>query len=427
MMDIVGQLPYNSPLRSKAQAMTVGMLFNSLEHPPKSYLGEKHQYRTADGSHHNFMLPEFGKAGMPYAKTVRSAKKLHGAKPDPGVLFDLLQARDEFHPNEAGISSMFLYHATILIHDLFNTNRQDSNISDTSSYLDLAPLYGSSQEDQDKVRLGKDGLLKPDTFHEDRLLGQPPGVNVLLVMYSRFHNYVATMLKEINEDGRFTERPNTRSEDLEAKDNKRTPRDPKKVVDNDIFQTARLIVGGLYISISLGDYLRAIQGVHEKDTTWTFDPRMYIEKTAQGEAVPRGMGNQVSAEFNLLYRFHPAVSKKDGEWTEDFIVKEAIKRLGKSEGFKAEDLTPREMWAMLSSFAQEKRNIEPCKRNLEDLERGTDGRFPDEGLADILKTSIDDTAGESPRSTDIFCHRVLIQVGHRRIWCQKRAKGNEDH
>ena len=25
---------------------------------------------------------------MPYAKTVRSAKKLHGARPDPGVLFD---------------------------------------------------------------------------------------------------------------------------------------------------------------------------------------------------------------------------------------------------------------------------------------------------------------------------------------------------
>ena len=34
------------------------------------------------------MLPEFGKAGMPYAKTVRSAKKMHGVKPDPELLFD---------------------------------------------------------------------------------------------------------------------------------------------------------------------------------------------------------------------------------------------------------------------------------------------------------------------------------------------------
>ena len=112
-MDIAGALPYNSPFRNKVQATTVSTLFNSLEHPPKSYLGEKHQYRTADGSNHvstrdqdfqapntrcgrfgidlnlqNFMLPQFGKAGMPYAKTVRSAKKMHGVKPDPGVLFD---------------------------------------------------------------------------------------------------------------------------------------------------------------------------------------------------------------------------------------------------------------------------------------------------------------------------------------------------
>lgn len=394
MIDVAGALPYSSPLRNFVQAKTVSTLFNSLEHPPKSYLGEKHQYRTPDGSYHNFMLPEFGKAGMPYAKTVRSAKKLHGAKPDPGMLFDLLEARDEFHPNEAGISSMFLYHATILIHDLFNTNRQDSDISDTSSYLDLAPLYGSSQKDQDRIRLGKDGLLKPDTFHEDRLLGQPPGVNVLLIMYSRFHNYVATMLKEINEDDRFTERPNTKAEDRSAEEKKLPPRDPKKVVDNDIFQTARLIVGGLYISISLGDYLRAIQGVHERDTTWTFDPRMYIEKTSLGEAVPRGMGNQVSAEFNLLYRFHPAVSQRDGEWTEEFMLRQAIERLGKPKGFKLEDLTSTELWTMLGSFAYEKGNIEPSKRDLEGLKRGPDGKFPDEGLAEILKTSIDDTAGK---------------------------------
>ena len=118
-------------------------------------------------------------------------------------------------------------HWLIATIDLFNTSREDSNKSETSSYLDLAPLYGSNQKQQDAVRLGRDGLLKPDTFHEARLLGQPPGVNVLLVLYSRFHNYVATMLAEINEDGRFTiaEGANEQS---------------KKKRDNDIFQTARL-------------------------------------------------------------------------------------------------------------------------------------------------------------------------------------------
>ena len=36
----------------------------------------------------NILFPDFGKAGMPYAKSCRSAKALHGAKTDPGLLFD---------------------------------------------------------------------------------------------------------------------------------------------------------------------------------------------------------------------------------------------------------------------------------------------------------------------------------------------------
>jgi hypothetical protein len=75
------------------------------------------------------------------------------------------------------------------------------------------------------------GKLKPDTFHEKRLLGQPPGVNVMLVMYSRFHNYVADILLKINEGGRFTV-PATR-----------TPEESAKALakqDNDLFNTARL-------------------------------------------------------------------------------------------------------------------------------------------------------------------------------------------
>jgi hypothetical protein len=115
--------------------------------------------------------------------------------------------------------------------DIFRTNRLDPNISDTSSYLDLAPLYGSSLKDQLEIRTMERGLLKPDTFHEKRLLGQPPGVNIMLVMYNRFHNHVAEMLLKINEGGRFT-LPPTKDEN-----------DKKKALakqDNDLFQTARL-------------------------------------------------------------------------------------------------------------------------------------------------------------------------------------------
>ena len=114
--------------------------------------------------------------------------------------------------------------------DIFRTNRKDPNISDTSSYLDLSPLYGRNQEVQNSVRTFKDGLLKPDTFAEERLIGQPPGVCVMLVMYSRFHNYVAKNLAAINDDNRFT-LPQQGDMNYDDKMKKR---------DNDIFQTARL-------------------------------------------------------------------------------------------------------------------------------------------------------------------------------------------
>ena len=66
--------------------------------------------------------------------------------------------------------------------DLFRTSHEDSNISLTSSYLDLAPLYGSNQAEQDSIRTFKDGKLKPDCFSERRLLGFPPGVGCLLIV-----------------------------------------------------------------------------------------------------------------------------------------------------------------------------------------------------------------------------------------------------
>ena len=63
-------------------------------------------------------------------------------------------------------------------------------INNTSSYLDLSILYGTSQAEQDAVRdkaSGK-GLLYPDAFSEDRLIFVPPAATALLVLFSRNHN-----------------------------------------------------------------------------------------------------------------------------------------------------------------------------------------------------------------------------------------------
>ena len=111
------------------------------------------------------------------------------------------------------------------IADIFRTNIGDKNISDTSSYLDLSPLYGKDAHDQKTVRAFRRGLLKPDSFAEERLLNQPVGVCIYLVMYNRFHNYVAQQLLEINENGKFFVPPEKRSASWKPNANWQPPRD----------------------------------------------------------------------------------------------------------------------------------------------------------------------------------------------------------
>lgn len=74
----------------------------------------------------------------------------------------------------------------------------------------------------------KDGLLKPDTFSEYRLLGFPPGVSALLITFNRFHNYVAAELKRINQDHKFSPNPRLSKENAEIE------------IDKRLFNTARL-------------------------------------------------------------------------------------------------------------------------------------------------------------------------------------------
>jgi Animal haem peroxidase len=116
---------------------------------------------------------------------------------------------------------------TALIVDLFHTSHKDVNINLASSYLDLSPLYGSSQAEQDRIRTFKDGNLKVDAFVDRRLELFPPGVAALMICFNRFHNYVVQQLALINEGGRFI-KPVDNSTAAEAK------------YDNDLFQTGRL-------------------------------------------------------------------------------------------------------------------------------------------------------------------------------------------
>jgi hypothetical protein len=157
---------------------------------------------------------------------------------------------------------LLFYLASIIIHgeipctkliiDLFNTSHTDPNVSETSSYLDLAPLYGSNEDQQKTVRTFADGKLKADCFYDARILGFPPGVGVLLVCFNRYHNYIVDEMAQINEHGRFSQpnldaiKVNVRAVNPKWTDAQISQEAQKKYDtyvtkrDENLFQTARL-------------------------------------------------------------------------------------------------------------------------------------------------------------------------------------------
>jgi linoleate 10R-lipoxygenase len=92
----MSQLPANSPIGSELANTAVGLLYNSIPHPPAAYLGPEYTFRHADGGMNNIHRPDLGRAGTRYARSVQPKNCIHPSSlPDPGLIFDtLLRARD---------------------------------------------------------------------------------------------------------------------------------------------------------------------------------------------------------------------------------------------------------------------------------------------------------------------------------------------
>jgi len=284
------------------QQIIVGKLFHDLPHPSCGFLAappspssiqavradRNYVYRPVDGSNYNPLFPTLGKVGHPYARSAPSGHcQSDWALPDPDLVFDALLKRDKFTPHPGGMSSLFFAFADLIIHDIFHSSPDGlSNL--TSSYLDLSVLYGTSDDQVDSVRR-KDGTgrLWNDVFADNRLLFMPPASCALLVLLSRNHNYVAQKILDINERGNFSNPPPT-DEAL------------RMAQDDEIFERARLVNCGLFMHIILGDYVGAILGLVRDGFSWRLDPLMPV-RDHKGNILPRGEGNVVAVEFNLLY------------------------------------------------------------------------------------------------------------------------------
>lgn len=197
-------LPLNSGLSAKISEQFIGMLWDDLPHPPPTLAGPTARYRKHDGSGNNPWVPEMGKAGSPYSRSVPPMKPKGSNLPDPELVYDqLLKRKGAFRKHPSGLNRMFFSFATIVIHECFQTSRENPWINETSGYVDLSTLYGNTEKEQVRVRTFKNGTIYPDSIASERIMMMPPGVIAVLLMFSRNHNHVAENLFTVNEQGKY--------------------------------------------------------------------------------------------------------------------------------------------------------------------------------------------------------------------------------
>lgn len=273
------------------------------------------------------------------------------------------------HPT--GLSALFFNFATCVIHTIFRTDTRNSAINGTSSYIDLAIVYGNNDQEEHSVRSFDNGKLKPDTISESRLFMMPPAITTLLILISRNHNYIVDNLFRENERGWY--KPWNQLDD-----------EQKKKQDQDLFHTAKLVNCAFFANVVLHDYLRAILGLTRSKSTWVLDPRAEVHQMGQAP-LEAGNGGAVSVEFNVLYRWHSVLSKSDTKWTEGFFKK----IFGPDCDF--DKITPKDFHEKAYNLAK-MAGDDPAKREIPGLHRNSDGAFKNTDLVGVLKQAIDEPA-----------------------------------
>lgn len=88
-----------------------------------------------------------------------------------------------------------------------------------------------------------------------------------------------------------------------------------------LLTTSCSITCNLYVNIILNDYLPAILNLNQNtiDSNWKLDPRLNFDNVFDASGIPSGIGNQVNAEFNMIYRWHAATSNHDEAWVKGFM------------------------------------------------------------------------------------------------------------
>ncbi|XP_062990962.1 prostaglandin G/H synthase 2 [Elgaria multicarinata webbii] len=249
---------------------------------------------------------------------VKGKKELPNSK----ILAEKFLLRRKFIPDPQGTNMMFTFFAQHFTHQFFKTDHHKGPAftRGLGHGVDLSHVYGETLERQLKLRHLKDGKLKfqmidgemyPPTVEETQaemmypphlpehlkfsvgqeVFGLVPGLMMYATIWLREHNRVCDILKG--------EHPEWDDEQL--------------------FQTARLILIGETIKIVIEDYVQHLSGYHFK---LKFDPELLFNQRFQYQ-------NRIAAEFNTLYHWHPLLPDtfqiQDQEYThQQFIYNNSI-------------------------------------------------------------------------------------------------------
>jgi hypothetical protein len=229
-------------------------------------------------------------------------------------------------------------------------------------------------------------------------------VSALLVCFNRFHNYVVDQLALINENGRFS-LPSHVNEDGTAAYEKAIAKR-----DNDLFQTARLVTGGLYVQIVLNDYVRTILNLQRVDSTWNLDPRINVKGDPAAPSIEQATGNQVSVEFNLIYRWHSTISSKGERWLNDHLSKICHEP-------RSETSTMEQLRNGMRQFAAQT-PADPGQRTFGGLQRDAHGHFDNAELVNILTEATEDVAASfGPRQVPVALKVIEVMgIQQARYW-----------
>ncbi|XP_031457794.1 prostaglandin G/H synthase 1 isoform X2 [Phasianus colchicus] len=217
--------------------------------------------------------------------------------PDAQLLAQRFLLRHKFEADPRGTNLMFAFFAQHFTHQFFKTSgKMGRGFTKALGHgVDLGHLYGDNLQRQHQLRLFQDGKLKfqvvkgevyppsvtevpvhmvyPPAIPKEKQLamgqevfGLLPGLCMYATLWLREHNRVCDILKQ--------EHPTWSDEQL--------------------FQTARLILIGETIKIVIEDYVQHLSGYF---LSLKFDPELLFEQQFQYR-------NRIAVEFNQLYHWH---------------------------------------------------------------------------------------------------------------------------